>query len=155
MALDRSTLVWDSRSINMQLEQLVNQLLAEEDITAVQAQILLHVLQRAEAGTSVTALHRELHYSKATVSSLIKRLRQKGYVRMELCREDDRRRLLFGTEKGLRVRKFLEDSIRGAEDRLYRGFSAQELATLDHLQRKMLHNLSDGRTYAQREVSTT
>lgn len=155
MALDRSALVWDSRKINIQLDQLVNQSLAEEDITVVQAQILLHVLRRAEAGTSVTALHQELHYSKATVSSLVKRLRQKGYVRVEPCREDDRRRLLFGTEKGLRVRKFLEDSIRDAEDRLYRGFSPQELSTLDHLQRKMLHNLSGCRTYAQREVSTT
>lgn len=122
MALDRSALVWDSRKINIQLDQMVNQSLVKEDITVVQAQILLHILRQAESGASVTALHRDLHYAKATISNLIKRLRQKGYVRTEHCREDDRRRLLFSTEKGVGIRKFLEDSIQEAEDTLYRGF---------------------------------
>lgn len=155
MALDRSALVWDSRKINIQLDQMVNQSLVKEDITVVQAQILLHILRQAEAGTSVTALHRELHYAKATISNLIKRLRQKGYVRTEHCREDDRRRLLFSTEKGVRIRKFLEDSIQEAEDTLYRGFSEQELSTLNQLQQKMLRNLSEVRGCVQREASNT
>ena len=67
----------------------------------------------------------------------------------------DRRRLLFSTEKGRQVQRFLEDSIRDAEEWLYRGFSSQELSTLDHLQKRMLQNLSQYQTCIQKEASTT
>ena len=73
----------------------------------------------------------------------MKRLREKGYVRVEPCVQDDRRKLLFGTRKGEEVRDFLDRTILRAQDQLYREFSAQELAELDRLQKKMLHNLSE------------
>ena len=97
MALDRGLLVRDSRQINIQLDLLVNRLLAPADITVVQAQP---------------------------------------------CRQDDRRRLLFGTEKGLALQEFLIASIRAAHDRLYRDFTQEELSELDRLQKKMLRNLA-------------
>ena len=48
----------------------------------------------------------------AALSGLVKRLREKGYVRVEPCVQDDRRKLLFGTEKGQRMRDSLEGTIR-------------------------------------------
>ena len=62
---------------------------------------------------------------------------------MEPCVQDDRRKLLFGTRKGEEVRDFLDRTILRAQDQLYREFSAQELAELDRLQKKMLRNLSE------------
>ena len=155
MTMDRSRLTLDSRQICIQMDQLANQSLAEADVTGVQAHALLYILRHSEMGTSVTALHQASGYSKATISNIIKRLREKGYVLVESCREDDRRRLLFSTEKGRHVQRFLEDSIRDAEEWLYRGFSSQELSTLDHLQKRMLQNLSQYQTCIQKEASTT
>ena len=142
MSLDRGQLVQDSRRINIQLEQLANRTLAAADVTGAQAQALLYILEQAEAGASVTALHRFTNHSKATISCLIKRLREKGYVRVDPCREDDRRKLLFGTEKGEEVREFLDRSLLCIQDQLYRGFTPRELTTLDRLQKRMLWNLS-------------
>lgn len=155
MAVDRSRLARDSRQICIQMEQMTNKYLAAADVTGVQAQMLLYILRHSENGASVTDLHQVSGYSKATVSNLIKRLREKGYVRVEPCREDDRRRLLFSTEKGQCAQNFLADSIRGAEDSLYQGFSAEELSTLDHLQKRMLRNLAVFQTHSQREASAT
>ena len=155
MAVDRSRLARDSRKICIQMEQATNRYLASADVTGVQAQMLLYILRYAEEGASVTDLHQVSGYSKATISNLIKRLREKGYVRVEPCREDDRRKLLFSTEKGRRAQAFLRDSIRGAEDLLYQGFSAEELSTLDRMQRRMIHNLSSVQTHSQREASAT
>ena len=45
--------------------------------------------------------------------------------------------------RGRRSRDFLDRTILRAQDQLYREFSAQELAELDRLQKKMLHNLSE------------
>lgn len=152
MDLERSRLILDSRHISIQLDQLVNRTLAETGLTLVQAKALLYMMGQPDTGTSVTALHRAAGCSKATISNLVKRLREKGYVRVEHCREDDRRRLLFVTEKGRRVQSLLDAAIRRAEETLYLGFTDQELSDLDRLQQRMLHNLSACQAHVQREA---
>lgn len=152
MALDRSRLVRDSRQINIHLDQIVNRALAGTGLTLVQAKALLYMMGRRGDGTSVTALHQVAGYSKATISNLVKRLREKGYVQVEPCRGDDRRRLIFCTDKGRRIQGLVEGAIRDAEDTLYRDFSQQELAVLDRLQKKMLQNLSACQVHVKREA---
>ena len=143
METDRSAMVRDNRQISIQLELLANRVMAQKGLTTIQAHMLLYILAHSAQGTSLTDIHREFGYSMAALSGLVKRLREKGYVRVEPCVQDDRRKLLFGTRKGEELREFLDRTILRAQDQLYREFSAQELAELDRLQKKMLHNLSE------------
>lgn len=154
MTLDRGRLIRDGRQIGIGLDQLANSILSGADITAVQALTLLYILQNAEEGVSVTSLHLASGHSKATVSRLVKRLWEKGYVSLEPSREDGRQRLLYGTREGRQLKAFLEQSISRSEERLYRGFSADELEELDRLQKKMLHNLSTAPKSIQKEETT-
>lgn len=142
MEVNRTVLIQENRQINIQLEQAGNRAMAQKGLTAIQAHILLYILDHSDRGISLTDIHREFGYSMAALSGLVKRLREKGYVRVEPCVRDDRRKLLFGTHKGEEVREFLDRTLIFAQDQLYRGFSAQELTELDRLQKKMLHNLS-------------
>ena len=142
METDRSAMVRDNRQISIQLELLANRVMAQKGLTTIQAHMLLYILAHSAQGTSLTDIHREFGYSMAALSGLVKRLREKGYVRVEPCVRDDRRKLLFGTHKGEEVREFLDRTLIFAQDQLYREFSAQELAELDRLQKKMLRNLS-------------
>ena len=145
MDVDRNQLVRDNRQINIQLEQAANRAMAQKGLTGIQAHLLLYILAHSERGISLTDIHREFGYSMAALSSLVKRLREKAYVRVEPCAQDDRRKLLFGTGKGEEVRDFLDRTILQAQDRLYSGFSPADLAALDRLQKKMLENLSTWR----------
>lgn len=154
MTLDRGRLIQDGRQIGIGLDQLANSILAGADITAVQALTLLYILQNAEEGVSVTSLHLASGHSKATVSRLVKRLWEKGYVSLEPSREDGRQRLLYGTREGRQLRAFLEQSLIRSEERLYRGFSSGELEELDRLQKKMLSNLSAAPKSIQKEETT-
>ena len=124
MEIDRSELIRVNRQINIQIERAANQIIAQKGLTGL------------------TDIHREFGYSMAALSGLVKRLREKDYVRAEPCARDDRKKLLFGTEKGAQVQEFLDGAILQAQDRLYDGFSQEELAALDRLQKKMLRNLS-------------
>ena len=118
MEIDRSELVRDNRQINIQMERAANQIIAREGLTGIQAHLLLYILDHSETGTSLTDIHREFGYSMAALSGLVKRLREKDYVRAEPCARDDRKKLLFGTEKGARVRAFLDGAILQGEDGL-------------------------------------
>ncbi len=142
MEVDRSVMIQENRQINIQLELLGNRAMAQKGLTAIQAHVLLYILAHSERGVSLTDIHQEFGYSMAAMSGLVKRLREKDYVRVEPCVEDDRRKILFGTHKGEEVREFLIRSICSAQDQLYFGFSQEDLATLDRLQKKMLRNLS-------------
>lgn len=141
----------ENRWICIQMEQYINRCLAPVGLTAIQAYILLYILRHSDEGTSLTAIHREFGYSMPTLSSMLKRLRSKGYVRSESCDGDERRKLLFGTEKGQQIQTFLDTSIRGVQKRLCDRFSQEELDTLSRLQEKMLENLTALREQSEKE----
>ena len=141
--IDENRLVHDNRLISIKMEQLANSALAKSELTAVQAHILQYILGRAESGTTLTAIHREFDCSMGSLSCILKRLREKGYIRMEGCKSDDRQKLIFATEKGEESSAFLNRALGSVKKRAYGGFTASELAQLDGLQKKMLRNLSE------------
>ncbi len=141
MDIDLGEMLRDSRRISNQLHRRGSRALAEQGITDVQARVILYLLKHADTGASLTDVHRELHFSMAAASGLIKRLREKGYIRVEACALDERRKLLYVTEKGSRVREVLDSTLKSIPDQLYRGFTEEEVATLHRLQKKMLQNL--------------
>ena len=146
MDIDLGEMLRDSRRISNQLHRRGSRALAEQGITDVQARVILYLLKHADTGASLTDVHRELHFSMAAASGLIKRLREKGYIRVEACALDERRKLLYVTEKGSRVREVLDSTLKAIPGQLYRGFTEEEVATLHRLQKKMLQNLEQSET---------
>lgn len=140
--IDLCEMVRDNRHISIQLQSCGNRALSEQGLTDVQARVLLYIMANTDTGTSLTDLHRELHFSMAAASGLIKRLREKGFIRVESCKLDERRKLLYVTDKGARVREVMDASLKRLPDLLYRNFTTEELETLNRLQKKMLDNLS-------------
>ena len=89
METDRSAMVRDNRQISIQLELLANRVMAQKGLTTIQAHMLLYILAHSAQGTSLTDIHREFGYSMAALSGLVKRLAEKGYVRVEPCVRDE------------------------------------------------------------------
>ena len=139
---DIGNMVRDHRRICICIEQLTNCSTAAQGLTAVQAHVLQYILRRSEQGTSLTEIQQEFGYSKATLSHILKILREKGFLRVESCSEDDRHKILFATEKAVQIGDLLGTAIRTTQGQLYRGFSPKELAALNRLQKKLLQNLS-------------
>ncbi len=139
---DLDQMAWDNRRIFLQMELCANGILAPQDMTAVQAHVLLQILNHGEQGTSLTALHRVLGYSMAHLSTTLKSLRKRGYVRMESCTQDDRCKIIFATPQGEALREFLNGAVAAIRGRLYSSFSQSELQDMYRLQKKMLQNLS-------------
>lgn len=142
MNTDPHALVLDNRRIVQALERRADAALAPAGLTAAQGHVLLHILKQGEAGTSLTAIHRLFGTSMATLSGILKCLRRDGYLQAVPCPGDERRKLLFGTEKARQLQPFLARTLEGGNRRLYRDFSEEELRTLARLQQKMLSNLN-------------
>ena len=82
---DQERILRDNRRISIQMEQLVNSALAPWGMTAAQTQILLYVLRHSQEGTTLTQIHREFGYSMASLSGIIKRLKEKGFAAQADC----------------------------------------------------------------------
>ena len=142
-------IIRDNRLICIQMELLANQSMSPATLTAVQAHILQYILRHREHGTSLTAIHRDFGYSMATLSGMLKRLREKGYIRTETCAVDDRR------QAHCRTMRADCSHIHAVEGEIYSCFSPEELATLDCLQKKMLHHLAGLIQQRQKEAIKT
>lgn len=132
----------DNRRISIQVEQWINSTMALWGLTAAQVQVLLYVLGHNGQGTSLTQIHQEYGYSMAALSCIVKRLREKGYIRVEPWAGDERRKLLFATQAAQELQHHLDHSTQRLHQQLYRDFTPQELCELDRLQRKLLSSLS-------------
>ena len=67
MEVNRSVLIQENRQINIQLEQSGNRAMAQKGLTAIQAHILLYILDHSDRGISLTDIHREFGYSMAAM----------------------------------------------------------------------------------------
>lgn len=99
MDVDLGEMIRDNRYISYQLCTRGDRALAEQGLTGVQASVLLHILENSQGETSLTELHREMGYSMSAASTMVKRLREKGFVSVEPSALDERRKLLRVTER--------------------------------------------------------
>ena len=151
--LSQERILRDNRRISVLVEQWVNSAMAPWGLTAAQVQVLLYVLGHSDRGTSLTQIHREYGYSMASLSCIVKRLREKGYIQAEHWEGDERRKLLFATQSARELQHHLARSTQHLRKQLYRGFTPQEICDLDRLQRKLLSSLSTLTHSAKEEPS--
>ena len=105
------------RNAGILAENFLQRELSDLDLTAAQASVLLVILQEYPHGTTVTELHARMGTTKSSLSSLIKSLRQKGYLRAECHETDNRIKVLLPTDKLQKSREKLqmaEDHLRSA-----------------------------------------
>ena len=125
MDVDLGEMIRDNRYISYQLCTRGDRALAEQGLTGVQASVLLHILEN-----SLTDLHREMGYSMSAASTMVKRLREKGFVSVEPSALDERRKLLRVTEKGEHVRDMMDAMLKDLPDQLFRGFTEEPIPGL-------------------------
>ena len=150
--MDHGRISYNFRQICIQIERLTNRILEEQGLTAVQAHVLQYILCHATQGTSLTEIHRDFGCSMATLSCVVKRLKEKGYVHTQSCTGDDRCKLLFPTDKGRQAQVCLDDTMHAIHRQVYGCLSQEDLAALTHLQQKLLQNLLIGLENTQKEV---
>ena len=148
---DYQNMALTARKIGVRMELRFNEALAQEKLTAPQALVVLYILAQGEQGSSLTDLSERSGYSKGTLSAVVKRLRQMGYLRCEPGMEDDRRKRLLATEKSRRAGPRLREALGRAEAQFYRGISREDLQTLERLQLQLLENLSQTAPDATKE----
>lgn len=87
------------------------------------------------------ALHKEFGVSKSAISSTLKNLQEKGYLKERRHPEDDRKKQIILTDKAYALKAQLDQELAEQQACLCEGIPPQRLAALENELHSMLHNV--------------
>lgn len=103
----------------------------------------LNLIQEAGGEMTQKALEKRAGVSHATISGVLTRLRNKGYVTIEKDGRDGRNRIIRLTEKARDATEALREGGRRMNVRLVRGLSQEDRQELDRLLGQIGRNLKE------------
>lgn len=140
------------RQLNTALVQYETEKTRKLDITPTQSIFLYILFQKDREGIYARDICAASGLSKATISSMVKSLKNKGYLTMEYVPQDERKKAILLTKKAYEIQKEIEEDIKEREELLCRGISRQELLCLAELLQKMKDNVTEPLNHKEREV---
>lgn len=129
------------KKLNLGIEAVINSQVTPKELTASQCRLLGYLGEHKDENLCSTDLHTRLHFSRATVSEMLKRLRQKGLISFEADLADDRLKYIRLTAKAYEMERFMDRTFADVRARLYQDFTSEEQEEFLRLTRRMLGNL--------------
>ena len=134
-------LLFRIKKIGLNLAALMELNLKNESITGVQVYFLVYILRHHPNGTYLTELCREIGVSKPTLSALIKKMREKGYLYFLADPDDVRKKKVLPTEKLLTEGNRFMEKADQMESEICSVLDRQEKVQLWNLEEKLLMQL--------------
>ncbi len=106
-------------------DQTMTAALEKQELTSAQGHIMGY-LSRREAPPCPRDIEEAFHLSHPTVSGLLSRLEQKGFIRLCPDPVDRRCKRIYLEERGLECHDTMLGIIQGNEDRMVQGFTPEE-----------------------------
>lgn len=133
------------KKISEKLERLANGDAGRRDITFSQGKVLWFLHRRENEGvTTMRDIEKFFDCSHATVSGIVSRLAEKGYVSLEPDKNDRRAKNVCLTEKERKCFSQMLARQRMIEEILLKGFSSREKTELSGFLSRIYANLGGG-----------
>lgn len=110
------------------------------ELTAVQGHIMAY-LAHAETPPCPRDLEAEFHLTHPTVSGILSRLEQKGFLELRTDPEDRRCKRIYVLDKGWQCHEVMHRTIQENERRMTEGFTPEEQELFAGLLRRAIHNM--------------
>lgn len=133
------------KKLNLEMESMLNSVVFEYGVTASQCNVLGYLTNHCNQDICPRDIHTSLGLSRATVSSLLKKLKNNGFLIFETDPSDDRLKRVVLTEKAKEMGEKIDRSFAQSQSLLYEGFTEEEKELLCGLLEKMLMNLRNRR----------
>ena len=131
------------KQINNVYEKDLNERLKTIGITASQCAVLDYLFHTSREEVSQRDVERHLNLKNPTVTGLLKRLDEKGYILCVPYANDKRKKNIYLTEKAYDIQRRMENDRRKLDKELTRGMTKREIAALRKNLEKLLYNIAD------------
>ena len=136
-----------TRPIGFMIKQINN--VYEKDlkrkigITSSQCAVLDYLFHTSRDEISQRDVEKALNLKNPTVTGILKRLDEKGYILCVPNAKDKRKKNIYLTEKAYDIQRRMETDRRKLDRELTRGMSKREVESLTKNLEKLLYNIAD------------
>lgn len=131
------------KQINTVFEKELNERLRTIGITASQCAVLDYLFHTNKEEVNQRDVERNLNLKNPTVTGILKRLDEKGYIFCVPNVEDKRKKNIYLTEKAYDIQKKMEADRKKLDKRLTMGLTKKEVAAVTRALEKMLYNIAE------------
>ena len=110
------------------------------ELTGAQGHIMAY-LAHAKTPPCPRDLEAEFHLTHPTVSGLLSRLEQKGFIELRTDPEDRRVKRIYVLEKGHKCHEVMHNTILQNEQRMVKGFTPEEQELFSDLLQRAIRNM--------------
>ena len=121
-------------------DQAMNNALASMELTAAQGHIMGFILHR-EIPPCPRDIEEAFQLSHPTVSGILSRLEQKGFIEFRPDESDRRCKRIYPLSKGLQLHETMHQTILSTEEKLVEGFTEEEKQLFSALLTRAISNL--------------
>ena len=131
------------KQINTIYEKDFNQLLKTIGITASQCAVLDYLFRSSEEAVNQRDIEKALSLRNPTVTGLLKRLDEKGYILSVPSARDKRCKNIYLTEKAYDIQRRMEADRKKIDKKFTVGMNKKEKAALEKMLEKVLYNIAE------------
>ena len=140
------------RVLHCAVSQAMTEALGEMELTSAQGRIMGY-LARQKQPPCAKDIETEFHLSHPTVSGLLSRLEQKGFVELRRDPEDGRCKRIYVLPKGKDCQHTLYQTILSNENQFVQGFSSEERAMFRSMLQRAIDNMRGACAQTEQEES--
>lgn len=129
------------KHISVALDQMRTEQIAELGLTSSQGLVLRYLNRHRGEPIYPSDLVRRFGLSQPTVTGILRRLEDKGFLEFQADRDDRRRKSIAATPKALCCHRQIVAGLQRSEDLLVGGMSEEEIDRLCQLLDKVLANI--------------
>ena len=143
MKKERQPLGFTIKQINNVYEKDLTERLRIIGITASQCAVLNYLFHSEKEEINQIDVEKGLNLKNPTVTGLLKRLDEKGFILVVPSSTDKRRKIIYLTEKAYDIQRRMEADRRKLDKALTRGMTSREVEAACRALNKMLHNIAE------------
>ena len=131
------------KQINNVFEKELNERLKDIGITSSQCAVLDYLFHTSKEEVSQRDVEKNLNLKNPTVTGILRRLDEKGYILCVPNAHDKRKKSIYLTEKAYDIQRRMEADRRKLDRELTRGLTKREVEALRKNLEKLLYNIAE------------
>ncbi len=131
------------KTITNEYEKQFNQLFSAQGLTSSQCAVLQYLFETEKEYINQIDIEQHLRLKNPTVTGLLKRLDEKGYVLIVPSNQDKRKKNVYLTEQAYRMQKKIQQNCKSVDKQLFKGMKKTEIVTLQRHLNKILQNIEE------------
>ncbi len=141
--MGENTIIEQLKLLNHLMEYGRKDVVKGEQLTQSQCYILRYLFMKGEKELCATDIHMVLGISKASISTLLKGLKQEGYLTMISDPEDDRKKQIRLTKKAYEMEERIDYGFAQMQEMMLKGISQNDRMVLERCLKQMSKNLKE------------